>query len=278
MPAQRLSSPSSTTSLEFKYLMESNPFAEPVPHSVAVLATVYPPICMYHHDAPASPLPKSHLCEECTAALRRAFQVIASEWSNLQDGLARAGRAASSERVGGSNDPAIGPLPIDLDVSEAMGLARSAVWSTVGRLIQDRPDLRMPADHSTDVLADWIARRHIDYLTEHPSQSHLDSVFIAVADAEIAVRHQAYECRPVQVEMKHSLCHQFTEDDTGARVPCPGNLIGVQQVNGTVAVECDADPLHRIPADAWFQIQSRKAPRPSRAMSTLKKKYLTGRK
>ncbi len=266
-----------TLELEYKYRVAADIEVQLVPFTVAVLLTVYPPICMYHHADPASPLPKSHLCEDCTKALGRYFQLIADEWSNLQDGLARAGRATSSERVGGTNDPALGPLPINVDVSDAMGKARAAVWSTVGQLMQDRPDLRLPADHSTDVLADWIARRHIGYLASHPSRDHLASVFTDVAAAAEAVRDQAYECRPVQIDMKHSHCHQFTEDDTGARVPCPGQLVGVQLTNGSKVVECSVDQLHRIPADAWFQIQAKRAPRPARALNTLKNKYMKAR-
>jgi hypothetical protein len=158
-----------------------------------------------------------------------------------------------------------------------MGLARAAIWSTVGQLVQDRPDLRMPADHSTDVLADWIARRHIDYLASHPAREHLAAVFATVSDAALAVRDQAYQCAPVEVEMKHSHCHQFTDDPAGGRVPCPGQLVGVLLPSGRQVVECSADPLHRIPADAWFQIQARRAPRPARAMNTIKGKYLRRR-
>ncbi len=277
MNTHGLSSPTSAIDLEYKYRVTVDNGVHVVPFRVAVLVAEYPPICLYHHDAPASPLPKSHLCGDCTAALGRYFQLIADEWPNLQDGLARAGRAVSSERAGGTSDPAVGPLPINTDVSEAMGLARAAVWSTVGQLVQDRPDLSLPPDHSTDVLADWVARRHIGYLAAHPSARHLHAVFTDVADAAEAVRDQAYECRPVQVDMRHSHCHQFTEDDTGARIPCPGRLVGVLLPNGSKVVECDVDPSHRIPADAWFQIQNRRAPRPARARNTLRKKYLKAR-
>ncbi|WP_426302758.1 hypothetical protein [Arthrobacter sp. R-11] len=262
-----------TTDEEYKYRVSAGIDFELVPYRVAVLLTDYQPFCMYHAEAPVHAVRKTHLCPACIADLTRAFRLIADNWNGLQDGLARAGRAASSERVGGSADPSIGPLPINTDVSDAMGLARAAIWSTVGQLVQDRPEVRMPEDHSTDVLADWIARRHIDYLASHPAREHLHSVFSDVGAAALAVRDQAYQCAPVEVEMKHSHCHQFTDDTAGGRVPCPGQLVGVQLANGRQVVECSADPLHRIPADAWFQIQTKKAAYRKRDIARLQRKY-----
>lgn len=267
----------STLDLQYKYRVEAEQGPVLVPYSVAVVLAVYPSICIYHHDDPAPAEPKTHLCADCTKALARYFQLIADEWANLQDGLARAGRAASSDRVGGSIDPALGPLPINTDVSDAMGLARSAVWSTVGQLVQDRPELPLPADHGTDVLAEWIVRRQIGYLTAHPSQPFLASVFADVAAAAEAVRDQTFQCRPVEVEMRHSHCHQYTVDASGDRVRCPGQLTGVLLRDGRKVVRCSEDPAHLIPADAWFQIQTRRAARPARTVNTLKKKYVKAR-
>lgn len=272
MTTQGLSSPS-PIELEYRYRIDTPFGTDMVPFRVAVLSTVYPPLCVNAHDDPAPTESKSHLCQGCKQYLARCFQQIAEEWPNMQDALAANGRAASSERVGGTKDPSEGPLPINLNVSAAMGLARSAVWSTVGQLTLDRPDVRMPADHNTDVLADWMARRHIDYLAAHPSIGHLQSVFADVAAAAQAVRDEALECRPVEVEMKHSHCHQYTDDDTGSRVQCPGQLVGVQLPDGRKVVKCNADPLHLIPADAWFQIQNRRSPRPARTVNTLMRKY-----
>ena len=264
----------STIHDEYQYRIDTPLGPVMVPFRVAIAATVYPSRCIYHHDDPADAEPKSHLCSNCKAFLTKYFREISEEWPNLQDALARNGRAASSERVGGTNDPSIGPLPINTDVSDALALARSAVWSTVGQLVQDRLDVRLPADHGTDILADWIVRRHIDYLASHPRVEFLDSVFTDVAKAAEAVRDQAFECRPVEVEMKHSNCHQFTEDDTGSRVACPGQLVGVILRNGNKVVECSVDPLHRIPADAWFQIQNRRAGYRKRDLARLQKKYV----
>lgn len=272
MTTQGLSSPS-PIELEYRYRIDTPFGTDMVPFRVAVLSTVYPSLCINAHDEAAPTELKSHLCRSCKDYLARCFQQIALNWENLQDALARNGRAASSERVSATIDPSEGPLPINMNVSDAMGLARSAVWSTVGQLIQDRPDIRLPADHSTDVLADWMARRHIDYLAAHPSMGHLQSVFADVAAASQAVQDETLECRPVEVEMKHSHCHQYTDDDQGQRVRCPGQLVGVQLPNGQKVVKCDADPLHLIPADAWFQIQNRRAPRPARSLNTLMKKY-----
>lgn len=267
-----------TIDLEYKYRIDTPFGTDMVPFRVAVLSTVYPSLCIVDHDEPSPAEPKSHLCPSCKNYLTRCFQQIAEEWANLQDALAANGRAASSERVGGTNDPSEGPLPINMAVSEVMGKARSAIWSTVGQLVKDRPDLRLPADHSTDVLAEWMARRHIDYLASHPSVGHLSAVWCDVTDAAGDVKDQAFESRPIEVEMKHSHCHQFTDDDTGSRVPCPGQLVGVILRSGAKVVECSADPMHRIPADAWFQIQNRRAAYRKRDITKLQKKYASRRK
>jgi hypothetical protein len=262
-----------TIDLEYKYRIDTPFGADMVPFRVAVLSTVYPSLCINRHDEPSPAEPKSHLCPDCKRELARCFRRIADEWDNLQDALAANSRAASAERVGGTRDPREGPVPINMDVSNTMGLARSAVWSTVGQLLQDRPDLRLPADHSTDVLADWVARRYIDYLASHPSAGHLRSVFLDVTNAAQSVMIDVLDSRPVEVEMRHSHCHQFTDDTAGGRVPCPGQLVGVLLADGRKVVKCDADPLHLIPADAWFQVQNRRAPRPARSINTLMKKY-----
>src|SRR4029453_17583819 len=128
------------------------------------------------------------------------------------------------------------------------------------------------------VLAGVLAKWHIGYLASHPSVGHLTAVCRDLVWAADAVLEQAYLCAPVEVEMKHSKCHHFSlDEDTKARIYCTGQLRAVLRADGRQEVECSIDPLHRIPADAWFQIQSRRAARPARAINTLKKKYLAGR-
>ena len=265
-----------TLDLEYRYRMTLGGGVVMLPFSEAVKATEYPALCIFHPEDPMPAEKRSHLCQPCREGLQKALADIAEKWPDLEDGLAPAGRAASSERVSGTGDlhP---PLPINPNVSDVMRVARAAVWSTVGQLVQDKPDARMPADHGTGVLAGWLAKWHVGYLASHPSVGHLTAVCRDLVWAADGVREQAYQCRPVEVEMRHSHCHQFTEDATGARVPCPGQLTGVLLPDGRKVVQCSADPRHLVPADAWFQIHSRRAARPARAMNTLKKKYLAGR-
>lgn len=160
-----------TTSLdlEYKYRVEVAGAVVLLPFTLAKKQTTYPDLCIFEHDEPMPTITRTHLCWRCTEWLREQLTTIAERWPDLEDALAPAGgRAASSERVSGTGD-LYPPLPINGDVSDLMRDARNAVWSTVGQLVQDRPDLRMPADHGTGVLADWLARWHVDYLASHPS-------------------------------------------------------------------------------------------------------------
>lgn len=262
--------------LEYKYRVEVAGAFVLLPFTLAKKQTTYPDLCIFEHDEPTPTVGRTHLCWRCTEWMRDSLTTIAQHWPDLEDALSPAGgRAASSERVSGTGD-LFPRLPINGDVSDVMRDARNLVWSAVGQLVQDRPDLRMPADHGTGVLADWLARWHVDYIASHPSAAHVMAIGTQLARVVVAVKEAAYQAPPVEVPLDGN-CHQTITNAQGQKVPCPGQVVGWQQGDGTKVVRCSVDATHRVPADQWFRTHAYRAPRQARVMNTLKKKYLTGR-
>lgn len=268
---------SAALDLEYKYRVEVAGAVVLLPFTLAKKQTTYPEACIFHHDEPAAAVDRTHLCWQCIEWLRTSLAGVAKYWPDLEEALLPAGgRAASSERVGGTGD-LYPPLPINGDVSDVMRDARNAIWSTVGQLVQDRPDVRLPLDHGTGVLADWLARWHVDYLASHPSPSHLEAVGMDLARVVPAMASAAYQSPPVEVEIDGD-CHQQVTNAQGEKIPCPGKVTAWTQGDGRAVIRCSVDITHRVPADQWFATAGRRAPRPAQAMKSLKKKYLTGRK
>lgn len=262
--------------LEEKYRVTVAGTVVLLPYTLAKKQTAYPDLCIFHDEDPAKAAPGSHLCPNCIEWMRGALADVAKYWPDLQDALAPAGgRAASSERVGGAGD-IYPPLPINGDVSDIMRDAHDAIWLIVELLTYDRPAVRLPRDPNTDVLADWLSRWHVDYLATHPSVAHVMAVGTDLAEIVNAMRDAAYQAPPVEVNIDGN-CHQLMTTAEGKRVPCTGKVSGWSQGDGRVVIRCSLDITHRVPADQWFAAAGRRAPRPSRARDTLKKKYLAGR-
>ncbi|MGY4543273.1 hypothetical protein ACVWY0_003206 [Arthrobacter sp. UYNi723] len=267
----------STLDLEEKYRVPVAGGVVLLPFTLAKKQTRYPEWCIFHPEDPAKATPGKHLCLRCIEWLRTSLADISKYWPDLEDALAPAGgRAVSSERVSGTGD-LYPPLPINGDVSDIMRDARRSIWLAVGQLVQDRPDQRLPKDHGTGVLADWLARWHVDYLATHPSADHLGLVGLDLARVVQKMKDAAYQSPPVEVDIDGD-CHQHMLNAQGVRVPCPGKVMGWTQGDGRIVIRCSLDVTHRVPADQWFATAGRRAPRPSRAMDTLKKKYATRRR
>jgi hypothetical protein len=122
-----------------------------------------------------------------------------------------------------------------------------------------------------------MARWHVDYLASHPSPAHLGLFGLDLARVVQKMKEAAYQAPPVEVEIDGD-CHQHMINAKGERVPCTGQGHGWAQGDGRVSDPVQPGHHHRVPADQWFAAAKRRAPRPARAMNTLKKKYMTGRK
>lgn len=259
--------------LEEKYRVTVAGAVVLLPYTLAKKQTNYPDWCIFHDEDPAKAAPGTHLCVSCIEWLHSSLADIAKYWPDLEDALAPAGgRAVSSERVSGTGD-LYPPLPINGEVSDIMRDARRSVWLAVGQLIQDRPDQRLPRDHGTGVLADWLARWHVEYIASHPSAAHVEAVGFDLARVVNAMKDAAYQSPPVEVEIDGD-CHQQMANARGEQVPCPGKVMGWTQGDGRIVIRCSLDITHRVPADQWFAAAKRRAARPARAMNTLKKKYM----
>jgi hypothetical protein len=261
-----------TLDLEYKYRVEVAGSTTLLPFTLAKKKTAYPVLCIFHPEEPAAAVRKTHLCEACTEALKRSLEDIALRWTDLEEALGANGGASSRERVSGTGD-LYPPLPINTNISDVMRVARSLVWSTVGQLVQDRPDQTLPRDHGTGVLADWLARWHVGYLASHPSVGHLVSVCTELADAADKVRKTIYQANTYEMELKNASCHQHITDAEGRRVPCPGQVVGILLPSGRKMVECDEDPMHFVSADQWFQTQARRDSYRKRDIAKLHRKY-----
>ncbi|URC18098.1 hypothetical protein QEO76_gp39 [Arthrobacter phage Cole] len=252
--------------LEDKYPVRVAGAVVLLPYTIAKKQATYPALCIWHPEAPENAAAGTHLCPRCIEWVRASLEDIAKYWPELEDALAPAGgRAASSERVGGTGE-LYPPLPINGDVSDIMRDARRSVWLAVGQLIQDRPDQRLPRDHNTNILADWFARWHVEYLASHPSAAHLHAVGKDLARVARAMKDAAYQAPPTEVEINSS-CHH---------AGCTGSVIAAQLPDGRKVVRCSEDITHRIAADQWFYTHANR--RPGSARNALKKKYLSGRK
>ncbi len=257
----------SALDLEDKYPVVVRGSTVLLPFTHAKRHTVYPDWCIFHDEDPAKAAPGTHLCPSCIEWLRTSLADIARYWPDLEDALAPAGgRAVSSERVGGTGD-LYPSLPINGDVSDIMRRARRAIWLAVGQLIQDRPNQQLPKDHGTGVLADWLARWHVDYLATHPSATHVEAVGWDLAKVVRQMKDAAYQNPPAEVEARlGTACRQKG---------CPGEVVAVQTPDGRKVVRCSEDITHRVAADQWFYTHANR--RPGRAVAALKKKYMKAR-
>jgi hypothetical protein len=262
----------SSTELEYKYRVPYAGQTLLLPFSNAKKYTAYPALCIFHDDEPARAAKNSHLCEACREGIRRSLDDIGQRWPDLEQALGANGGASNSERVSGGGDlfPA---LPINPAVSETMGKARSLIWSTVGQLVQDMPDQRLPRDHGTGVLADWLARWHVGYLASHPSVDHLVAVCVELASVAEDCRATVYQANTFELEMRDASCHSTVIGPAGLPVPCLGEVIGRMKPDGQKVVECSADPLHRVSADQWFQAHARRESYRKRDAARLARKY-----
>lgn len=223
-----------------------------VPYSLAVDAVDHPRYCIIGdvHDRAEH---GSNLCSNCASQLRSDLRLIEDRWDNLEDQLMVVRRKSNGERAAAAKGSA---APIDLDISEAMGLARAAVWAILARLTRDRPTSGFRTDEGTWALAGMLGRYHVDYIAGHPDQEFTETVYRLVWAAGRRVEEVVGS--PTARQPIDAHCHQWITATDGSRVPCPGQLEGVVRYDGARVVACSEDPLHMVPMDQWLMLQSRR--------------------
>jgi hypothetical protein len=269
---------------ERKYLVEGWP--EPLPYTLAKKATRFPEWCVsgWHTDANA-PRPTardSNLCYECTDILRASWSTIADCYGRLLDGLHPVQSFSAGERVSGGGG-LYPPLPINADVSDLLREIRESVWSTVQGLIEDRPEWKMPADPTVDVLADNLARWHTPYVASHPRAGHswavlreVHGIAERVSRAVTGLDEPEVQLAPQCGKTVPNPAADPDDENTPARLPCPGQVVAVGSMTSGRQARCTHDGTHTVPIGVWMQVQAAKPARRARVKASLTKKYSKG--
>lgn len=226
-------------------------------------AKVYPSDCGVHAEesqwVPADP--DSNLCRDCREELAGNLKAIESQWDQVLDALQRGrGGGGDSERMGGSDIHP--PLPIDLGASDAMRLARDAVWSGAHQLVMDRDHIRLPDDQSSPALAGWLARWHLEHLASHANGSWTVEWYTEIQQAATAIRRASAQGM-VEVPTQELCKARMPKPKLGraALGPlCGGDMILVERPDGIKVVRCSKDPGHWVAADNWFMVQQASRP------------------
>lgn len=268
MPTKQLSS-HNALALEHKYRMIVDGRVTKLPYTLAKKATRYPDWCVseWHTAEGRVPMPavrNSNLCEECKDILRSSWLTMARSWAMLQDAVHPSQSFGNGDRISGAGS-LYPPLPIDVTVSDLMRDIRDAVTSTIDQLIQDRPDWRMPKDPTTDVLADQLAKWHVEYIACHPSQRHAWVVLKEAYEVSLQVDRQSERLGPADPTtrrvMVYGRCWQYSVNEDGQRYRCTGKLQGVLRdgLDGRLSeIRCMADAAHAVPESEWLGLLRRR--------------------
>lgn len=227
----------------------------------------YPTNCGVHAEEsqwwPA--VPKSNLCVACREELGANLRAIESHWDQALDALARGrGGGGDSERMGGSDIHP--PLPINANASDAMRLARNAVWSGAHQLVMDRDQVRLPDDQSTPALAGWLARWHLEHLASHPRGSWTVEWYTEIQHAAEAIIKASAEGNTPEVPTEHDCARLVAVEVDGEKSleKCGGQLIAIEPHGGVKSIKCSKNPTHSIPWDIWSQMMRARKPRGAR--------------
>ncbi|MGL3804706.1 hypothetical protein ACSYDW_01275 [Paeniglutamicibacter sp. R2-26] len=235
--------------------------------SEPIEAVDYPSDCGVHAEqtiwVPADA--RSNLCTDCRESLGKDLLAIESRWDQVMDALARGRGGGDSERMGSTEVHA--PLPINAAASDAMRLARDAVWSGVDQLVMDRGNVRLPDDQSTPALAGWLARWHLEYLASHANGSWTVEWYTEIQDAAEAISRASADGAPVEVATTYTCKARVPTALSilrlGNLVPdpeCGGSLVMIEQPDGSRTVKCSKNAGHMIAADAWFEMHRARRP------------------
>lgn len=200
---------------------------------------------------------RSWFCRPCTERLQSLLRVIESSWGMLE-ALLRPGAPKGGERVASGNTGS--PAPLDVNVADAMGKARNAVWSVVEHLIEDLPGKSLPRDQSTPVLAGWLARWHVGYLVSHPTDTLAQTMLEELTDVVKEIRKQIYPTGQRRLDIPDTCSWTLISDEGKAR-KCGGQLFAYvrDQADGRGSeVLCMADEAHTIQQSEWLGLAKAK--------------------
>lgn len=249
--------------LERRYPMVVGGVVTMVPYTKAKAATTYGAgFCASNHcqmitDTEGGPVvlaeTRSWFCRPCTERFQSLLRVIESSWGMLEV-LLRPGAPKGGERVASGNTGS--PAPLDVNVADAMGLARNLVWSMVTHLVEDLPGKPLPRDQSTPVLAAWLARWHVAYFVEHPTDTLAQALLEELADVVKKIRRQIYPTGQRRLDIPET-CGWLLISDDGKTRKCGGQLFAYvrDRSDGRGSeVMCNEDDAHTIDESEWLGI------------------------
>lgn len=249
--------------LERRYPMVVQGVVTKLPYTRAKAATTYAAgFCVSNHcqmivDVHGDPVvlaqTRSWFCQPCTERFKQLLMIIESSWGMLED-LLRPGAPKGGERV--SSGSTASPAPLDLNVSVVMGDARNLVWSMIEHLIEDRPGKSLPPDQSTPSLASWLARWHVAYFVEHPTDTLAQALLEELADVVKKIRRQIYPTGQRRLDIPET-CGWLLISDEGKTRKCGGQLFAYvrDRSDGRGSeVMCNEDDAHTIDESEWLGI------------------------
>ena len=200
----------------------------------------------------------ANLCAGCGDDLRDRLDRIADRWAELEDALTW--REVLPGVRGGSSKH--GMVTVGTSINEQAVRARrratDAVWFAVQVIRDDLDTLERPfappvigdlTQDQTPAVAHWIASWQIPHITHVTSRESAEEILRDVTSAERAT-YRATHPTGAHWEAVNLVCDQWTTDDTGSRVPCPGDMwawVG----EGMPDLICDHDESHRITPAEW---------------------------
>lgn len=223
-------------------------------------------VCVVHavgrgDDCAPATAKNSRICVECEDRMRADLMLVVSRWDAAQDAL-HPGQGSG----GRQGTRTVAPLPIKVDVVDALRIVSRSVWRIAVALVDEVDDIRLPADQSTPSVAEWLAKWQMVKLTAMGSSTAVLKMYWLAADAagEIA-KVTAGDAPAAKVEAPDT-CNAVVVDSKGDHVKCgePLSIVWEMIPTDTRKVVCPADPTHMIAWDSWLKSMSARKPRGAR--------------
>lgn len=224
-------------------------------YSLAKKFTRYAEHCVSETHGRDAKLPlaerNSWLCRACEDRFTSDLVMIEQSWPLLES-LLRPGVSQAGEKV--HNSVTGSPAPLDVDVADVMGRAQGWVWSLVEHMLEDKPDLKLPAGQSPPSLLRWIRKWKAAYIFGHPCSSFPAALTYEAASVCRDIRTKTAPTGMRRLDIPAG-CTEHTVNDRGERVPCPGVLTAVLRDRSSgmgAEVQCSYDSTHDIPEHRWL--------------------------
>ena len=202
----------------------------------------------------------SRVCHECEDRMRSDLRLVAERWDAAQEGL------VPGQGSGGRQGTAVSaPLPIRVDVVDAVITASRQVWKIVPLLLDEYPDVRLPDDQSTPSIAEWLYRWQVLRVVQMPDAGHVLKAYWCAAEAAEEIARVTIADAPTVELPVPDQCKAPTRNGDGTLAMCGGDLATMWDQTGKAkTVVCTTDRSHMIPWDSWAKSMAARRPRGAR--------------